>query len=124
MPSKKLQELRKASMPVADILRYAANERLRHPFMGHYVNGRWRETYSCLAVSESLRDNLRPDVFTYPAMKQTKQGRVVFKFLEDLGVDIGSCELFDDVDTETAQEIRYVWLHFAADIAEEEGLMC
>jgi hypothetical protein len=124
MPSKKLQELRKASMPVADILRYAADERLRHPFMGHYVNGRLRETYSCLAVSEALKDKLRPDIFGYTAMKQTKQGRVVYKFLKDLGVDVGSCELFTDVDTETAQEIRYAWLHFAANVAEEEGLMC
>lgn len=124
MPSKKLQELRKASMPVADILRYAADEKLRKPAGPNFINHKWFETYSCLAVKNALRDKLRPDVSDYVSMKQTKQGRVVYKFLKELGVDTGSSNLFKNVDKETAQEIRYAWLHFAADIAEEEGLVC
>lgn len=124
MPSKKLQELRKASMPVADILRYAAEERLRKPAGSHFVNGKWYETYSCVAVKQALEDKLRPDVFNYVAMKQTKQGRVIYKFLKELGVDTSSGKLFEGVDEKTAKEIRYAWLHFAADIAEEEGLVC
>lgn len=124
MPSKKLQELRKASMPVADILRYAAEERLRKPAGSHFVNGKWYETYSCVAVKQALQDKLRPDVFDYVTMKQTKQGRVIYKFLKELGVDTSSGKLFEGVDEKTAQEIRYAWLHFAADIAEEEGLVC
>ena len=124
MPSKKLQELRKTSMPVADILRYAADEKLRRPNRDSHDGHVWRESFSCLAVKQALRDKLRPDILDYAAMKQTKQGRVVYKFLKELGVDTGSCKLFKNVDKETAQEIRYAWLHFAADIAEEEGLVC
>lgn len=124
MPSKKLQELRKASMPVADILRYAADEKLRLPYGDNYVDGKWRETYSCVAVKEALEDKLRPDIFDYSSMRQTKQGRVIYKFLKELGVDTSSGKLFAGVEEKAAQEIRYAWLHFAADIAEEEGLVC
>lgn len=127
MARKEIIENRKKTMPVADILRIAADERLRSG--EEILNGRWYrgnkivERYSCLAICQAIKDKIRPDISRWNIW-QTKQGKTVAKFLKELGVDTKSDKLFSNFNGFDAQEVRYAWLNIAADIAEEEGLMC
>lgn len=127
MARKEIIENRKKTMPIADILRIAADERLRSGeeiLSGHWCrNSKITERYSCLAVRQAIKDKMRPEISEWNIW-HTKQGKTVEKFLQELGVKTNSNKLFREFDSFTAQSIRYAWLNLAADIAEEEGLMC
>jgi hypothetical protein len=127
MAKKQVLENRKKTMPVADILRIAADNYLRTgPEYENFIfsrNGKEIQTFSCIAVRLAIKEKIRPDVKQYNIWI-TKQGKTVQKFLKDLGVDTTSMTLFYGFNRRQAQDTRYAWLNFAADIAEEEGLMC
>lgn len=124
MASKAVIENRKKSVPVADILRDAANKYLQTTSQRFDVA--WYadvEKYSCNAVKKALQLEVRPDINMYD-QDLSKQGRKVFSFLKELGVDTKSIFAFSSINEDEQQNARFAWLHFAADIAEEEGLMC
>lgn len=124
MASKAVIENRKKSVPVADILRDAANKYLQTT--SQRFDGAWYadvEKYSCNAVKKALQLEVRPDIHMYD-QDLSKQGRKVFSFLKELGVDTKSIFAFSSINEYEQQNARFAWLHFAADIAEEEGLMC
>ena len=68
MPCKEILENRKKSVPVADILRHAANNELQKP------RGNTKTEFSCLAVTNTIRKLLRPDVYWFEDVKRCKQG--------------------------------------------------
>lgn len=124
MASKAVIENRKKSVPVADILRDAANKYLLTT--SQRFDGAWYadiEKYSCNAVKKVLQLEVRPDIHMYN-QPMTKQEKKVFAFLRELGVDTKCIYQFNNISPAEQQDARFAWLHFAADIAEEEGLMC
>ena len=96
-------------MKISEILREAADVHLWHG------EGRlWdscQESYTCCAVCN----------VDCSAIEQ----RAVFRFLRRLGLDTESCSQFDDThfdDSAALQGARFLWLDFAALVAEDEGI--
>lgn len=100
-------------MKLSELLRAAANEAL---WNGYRAVFRGDETgiaeYSCNAVMEQ----------EYRCALGDLRGLGAGYFLSTLGVSIGSLSEFDEFAYGIErQAVRYAWLMFAADIAEEEG---
>lgn len=100
-------------MKMSKILRYAADNCL---WNGYDIMQETQSSFCCYAVAFSyqvLSSKSANDSWTIANLVQ--------KFLEHLGMPFYSA--FDEFpDCEVRQSVRHAWLHFAADIAEEEGL--
>lgn len=103
-------------MKLSDLLWKAANE--------HLWDGKgapplsYREAFSCCAVFDAANDAL-PD----GAARYGDDWWPARDFLADLGCPTASLSAFSDfANGPERQGARYLWLIFAAMIAEEEGL--
>ena len=95
-------------MKISAILRDAANN---HLWDGREAR-RIGALYSCHAVHRALD--------AYPGLRESMDD--VFSFLTWMGVDTPKGNLFDEFKTcREQQQVRYAWLMFAADFAEELG---
>jgi hypothetical protein len=98
-------------MKISEILRLAANEYLAASRDDYFCTNKKR--FSCDAVEQAVRQ--APDVSLF----------VVYEFLQKLGVGIRSIREFREFEssyeliTEEAQGARFLWLHFAALVAED-----
>jgi hypothetical protein len=94
-------------MKISEILRLAANEYLAASRDNYFCTNKKR--FSCDAVEQAVRQ--APDVSLF----------VVYEFLQKLGVGIRSIREFREFESvpENAQGARFLWLHFAALVAED-----
>jgi hypothetical protein len=92
---------------VAELLRLAADNHLCYAWEDLRENTVW---YSCLAV-------ITASPLGSPVLEKT------LDFLAELGCNTRSNRQFEEFQSMTERQCaRFSWLHFAADIAEEEGL--
>jgi len=97
-------------MKISEILRDAADRYLWDGSRGGH------QVFSCGAVENVLNDMTNLEDYAY-AYHHT------FLFLKELGVNIHSEYEFDEVPRgEIRQCARFLWLDFAALVAEDEGL--
>jgi hypothetical protein len=114
--------MKKKQPTVADVLHYAADKCLAHD--RRYTADGIKEKFSCCAVTEAIYQ------LTYSFNADGLYDRV-FDGLKAMGCDTGSHTLFkkygdqpheySNVD-ETVQGMRYMWLKWAALMAEEQGV--
>ena len=117
--------MKKKQTTVADVLHLAADRCL----VAHnrYNEGRGKEKYSCCAVEEAVF-KITGDVYGGESYKLRRR---VIDGLKNMGCDTGSMTLFKkygDSDTNycavnhEVQGMRYMWLKWAALMAEEQGV--
>lgn len=100
-------------MKISEILHYAADKRLCHD----YESWGEKSRFSCDAIQGALHE-------TGYYWKKVE----IFQGLEEMGCPTGSIEAFqdlgypDDGPHEETQGARYMWLKFAALMAEEQGV--
>ena len=108
-------------MKISTILRKAAND---HLWMG--TSDGWRKrgaddvnkSFFCCDAVDQARDTIKYQSWSAYYADEER----IRNFLQSLGQGIGFSEFKEfDNDELARQEIRYTWLMFAADIAEEEG---
>lgn len=102
-------------MKISEILHMAADEYLWDgcgpPPSGYAQN----KTYSCLAISELLCEKNKGSFFYHE--------EPVFDFLKEMGIrTFSSLEFSEFKSAKEIQGARYLWLKFAALVAEDEGL--
>lgn len=107
---------------IAQVLHLAADKFLAHDPKSH---GDAANRFSCVAVISALDELYLELSFDYDKLKYD-----TMRFLGDLGLDIYTdedqfYEFLDEYDerlNEASQGARFLWLEFAALIAEEEGV--
>lgn len=111
----------KKQYTIADVLHYAADKCLAYD--ERYTADGIKERYSCLAIEEAIRElNGTYDVH---------QSKRIMSGLKKMGIDPRGRNLFvkygdnpdvyEDINHE-AQGMRYMWLKWAALMAEEQGV--
>jgi len=106
---------------IAEILHYAADNKLANEATEYWKHGGNKEKFSCCAMQEAVYDLYRnspePD-------KREKLIARISKGLEAMGCPTGSSHAFKDNRkfVEKNQQARYAWLKFAATMAEEQGV--
>ena len=104
---------------IADILHYAADKCL-------IVESRYerRERFSCCAIDEALYE-LNGSIYSHPLRNR------IFDGLKNMGCDVNGMSQFvkygDEPNVYTSinpevQGMRYMWLKWAALMAEEQGV--
>lgn len=106
---------------IAEILHYAADNKLASKRSEYWLTSNIdKEKYSCCAMHEAVRDlcyNLDWDQRD-ALIQRIETG------LKNMGCPTGSINAFEndhEVNSEN-QQSRYVWLKFAAKMAEEQGV--
>lgn len=95
-------------MKISQILHKAADE-----YLWDGVKDKNVMSYSCAAVGICM---------TYHGCSAKQEAKVI-EFLDQLGCPLYSMEAFDEFETyKDRQGARYLWLKFAALVAEEEGI--
>lgn len=95
---------------ISTILRKAANEHLR--LSAEPCN---KAKYCCDAIDSAIFE-MRSSSSLYSLEEDVRD------FLTEMGQGVGLSEFKEfDYNQDVQQEVRYTWLMFAADIAEEEG---
>ena len=111
--------MKKKQYTVADVLHYAADKCLAYD--KRYIDYSIKEKFSCCAVNEAIYQ------LTGYLDADGLQSRVL-DGLKAMGCDTGSETLFikygDEYSNvnETVQGMRYMWLKWAALMAEEQGV--
>lgn len=103
---------------ISTILRKAANEHLWMKTIEEWRNRDWmvdgeKSYFCCDAIDYAIRN------YTQIHWSDLEMG--VWDFMQEMGQGTGLSEFREFDDELTRQEVRYTWLMFAADIAEEEG---
>lgn len=117
--------MKKKQPTVADVLHYAADKCL----LSHsrYGDGHGKEKFSCCAVDEAV-NKMTGSVYNGESARLRRR---VMSGLKAMGCDTGSSTLFrkhGDVPFDyqainhTVQGMRYMWLKWAALMAEEQGV--
>jgi len=106
---------------IADILHYAADNKVATKKHQQWSYGGNKEKFSCCAMEEAAYDLYRGldlDDERDELIVRTRKG------LEAMGCPTNSTSAFDDSGSFNAenQQSRYAWLKFAAIIAEEQGV--
>lgn len=109
---------------IADVLHLAADKYLVAHY--RYHEGQNKEKFSCCAIDESLHEMYGVD-FWY---ELSQLSRCISEGLENMGCSTGSHTLFwkygDPADysqiSHEVQGMRYMWLKWAALMAEEQGV--
>ena len=102
---------------IAEILHHAADHCLSTNVDYPYMPA--ESVYSCCAVmkaTETLIGNIKGYEESDAVFRRVEAG------LEAMGVDTESFKEFNDVPCEYRQGARYLWLKFAALMAEEQGV--
>ena len=97
-------------MKISEILRKAANEHLHDLPEIRFFGGVWM--YSCCAVAESENGHDEDDSVDLESSQAVA-------FLREFEGSTGIRAFSDEIDPQGA---RFLWLHFAALVAEDEGL--
>lgn len=123
--TKKQPTAKRSEATVADVLHYAAdNCLLSH---SRYGEGCSKEKFSCCAVDEAIF-RITGDFYIGESGQLRRR---VMKGLKAMGCDTGSSTLFkkhgdspDDYNiiNHKVQGMRYMWLKWAALMAEEQGV--
>jgi hypothetical protein len=106
---------------IAKILHYAADKKLASKRSEYWLHSTVdKEKYSCCAMHEAVRD------LCYNLDWEQRDALIqrIETGLKNMGCPTGSIDAFDDdcdVNSEN-QQSRYVWLKFAAKMAEEQGV--
>jgi len=117
--------MKKKQPTVADVLHYAADNCLLSN--SRYGEGGGKEKFSCCAVDEAI---YKMTGFNYSGESGLLRRRVI-NGLKNMGCNTGSMTLFKkhgDVPGEyrninhNVQGMRYMWLKWAALMAEEQGV--
>jgi hypothetical protein len=101
-------------MKISQVLHKAADKHLAHDYES-YIHHAWiKERFSCCAVELAVGNNLELEY-------RVKAG------LKEMGCPTGSSYAFSDMGyndelDEDTQGARYMWLKFAALMAEEQGV--
>lgn len=101
-------------MKISQVLHKAADKHLAHDYESYIHPSFDKERFSCCAVDLAVGYN--PDLY-----------HRILEGLTEMGCPTGSIYAFtgmdydDDLDEET-QGARYMWLKFAALMAEEQGV--
>jgi hypothetical protein len=114
----------KKQYTVADVLHIAADKCLVAN-VRYGENGR-REKFSCCAIDEAIY-KIHGDYYSY---ESGHLRRNVLEGLKNMGCDTGSSTLFNkygdpaeyDSINHNVQGMRYMWLKWAALMAEEQGV--
>lgn len=109
---------------VADVLHFAADKCLVAHY--RYHEGRNKEKFSCCAINEALL-KMCGVYFSYEVFQL---GRCISEGLKNMGCNTGSNTLFRKYGDPTeyseinheVQGMRYMWLKWAALMAEEQGV--
>lgn len=99
---------------ISEVLRIAATKHLRLTAESFDKESFNKARYCCDAIDAAI--------FSLTRECNWKLEDDIREFLTGMGQGIGLSEFKEfDYDQNIQQEIRYTWLMFAADIAEEEG---
>jgi hypothetical protein len=110
---------------IADILHLAADKHL--VFGSRYEGSYHKEKFSCYAINQAIF-SINGSLFSDES--QTLRDNIM-KGLSSMGCDTGSIRLFEkhgdnafdfDAINPDVQGMRYMWLKWAALMAEEQGL--
>ena len=110
---------------IADVLHCAADKHLLAE--SRYIEGRHKERFSCCAVDEAIL-NLTGALYSIDSSELCRR---VMNGLEAMGCSTGSHKLFINYGDEPleygiinpeVQGMRYMWLKWAALMAEEQGV--
>jgi hypothetical protein len=106
---------------IAEILHYAADNKLAIKEHQQWCCGGNKEKFSCCAMEEAAYDlylGLNLDDEREKLIARISKG------LEAMGCPVHSTDAFDDWGSFSAknQQARYAWLKFAATMAEEQGV--
>lgn len=106
---------------IAEILHYAADNKLSSKQSEYWLIGGNKEKYSCCAVEYAIFD-LCSEYLSYN--QRSKFIVRVKEGLKEMGCPISSTNAFNDSGSYSSenQQARYTWLKFAATIAEEQGV--
>ena len=112
---------------IAEILHYAADKRLASKRSEYWMHSNYsmhsnvnKEKFSCCAMHEAVRD------LCYNLDWEQRDALIqrIETGLKNMGCPTGSINAFEDYyefNSEN-QQSRYVWLKFAAKMAEEQGV--
>jgi hypothetical protein len=109
---------------VADVLHFAADKCLVAHY--RYHEGRYKEKFSCCAIDEALHEMFG----VYFSYESSQLSRCISEGLKNMGCRTGSHTLFRKYGDPTeyseinheVQGMRYMWLKWAALMAEEQGV--
>lgn len=106
---------------IAEILHYAADEKLANKKHQQWGYGGTKEKFSCCAMEEAVYD-----LYRGLDLDDEREEMIVriSKGLEAMGCPTSSTQAFGDCGLFVAenQQARYAWLKFAAIMAEEQGV--
>jgi hypothetical protein len=105
---------------IAEILHYAADNKLANKETKYWARGGNKEKFSCCAMEEAVYDLHR----TFSADEIDEMISRIRYGLKEMGCPVDSIDAFDDCGKFNAenQQARYAWLKFAATMAEEQGV--
>ena len=111
------------SVTIAEILHYAADNKLASKESQWWNRGGNKEKYSCCAVSEAVWELWSNDKIVFEGKRAELINRCT-EGLKAMGCPTRSMDAFDDRGQFVAenQQARYAWLKFAAMMAEEQGV--